>query len=76
DHSFKTYLKLGLTNWRYDFWVSIPLMLSSDAGYEARHDIGVVLIGGLTLGTFLTLFVLPTICYMVKRFVESRRKIM
>ncbi|CAG7592142.1 Multidrug resistance protein MdtC [Hyalomma marginatum] len=52
---------------------AIPLMLSSDAGYEARHDIGVVLIGGLTLGIFFLYYPLSA-CYTVKRFVERKRK--
>ena len=45
---------------------SMPLMLSHDAGYEARHAIGTVLMGGLTFGTIFTLFVLPTVYWMVK----------
>ncbi len=44
----------------------IPLILSHDAGYEVRRAIGVVLLGGLSLGTIFTLFVLPIIYYIVK----------
>ena len=51
---------------------SIPLMLSYDAGYEARRAIGIGLVGGLTFGTLFTLFVLPTILYMIKSFTEKR----
>ena len=51
---------------------SIPLILSHDAGYEARRAIGIVLVGGLTFGTIFTLFILPTIFYMVKSFTEKR----
>ncbi|MDI1352317.1 MAG: efflux RND transporter permease subunit, partial [bacterium] len=50
---------------------AIPLVLSHDAGYEARYAIGTVLIGGLCLGTLFTLFVLPAIYY----FIKSRQKI-
>lgn len=46
---------------------AIPLILSVDAGAESRHAIGIVLIGGLTLGTFFTLFVLPTVYYIIKK---------
>jgi len=45
---------------------AIPLILSNDAGAESRHAIGTVLIGGLCLGTFFTLFVLPVIYKLIK----------
>jgi multidrug efflux pump len=45
---------------------SIPLMLSSDEGHEARRAIASVLVGGLGLGTLFTLFVLPMIYVVVK----------
>ncbi|HLF97161.1 MAG TPA: efflux RND transporter permease subunit [Methylococcaceae bacterium] len=38
---------------------SVPLALASGAGAEARREIGWVIVGGLLLGTFLTLFVVP-----------------
>jgi len=38
---------------------AIPLIISSGAGAEARQAIGIVLVGGLFLGTLLTLFVIP-----------------
>jgi multidrug efflux pump len=50
---------------------AIPLVLSHDAGYESRHAIGTVLIGGLIFGTFFTLFVLPTIYWIVKGYEEK-----
>lgn len=57
---------------------AIPLLLSHDAGYESRHTIGTVLIGGLSFGTVFTLFVLPTVYWMVKRistnFHDSSRR--
>jgi len=37
----------------------LPLALASGAGAESRQQIGWVLVGGLTFGTFLTLFVVP-----------------
>ena len=45
---------------------AIPLILSHDAGAEARHAIGTVLIGGLCFGTLFTLFVLPAVYCMIK----------
>lgn len=47
---------------------TLPLILSSDAGHEAQRAIGIVLLGGLLLGTSFTLFVLPTVCYAIKSF--------
>ncbi|RUR12953.1 multidrug efflux RND transporter permease subunit LpeB [Legionella sp. km772] len=46
---------------------AIPLILSHDAGSEARRAIGTVLIGGLCWGTLFTLFVLPAVYYLIKR---------
>jgi len=38
---------------------AVPLAFSSGAGAESREQIGWVLVGGLLLGTFLTLYVVP-----------------
>ena len=38
---------------------TVPLALSQGAGAESRQQIGWVLVGGLMLGTLLTLFVVP-----------------
>jgi multidrug efflux pump len=39
---------------------ALPLALATGAGAEARQQIGWVIVGGLTLGTVFTLFVIPT----------------
>ena len=39
---------------------ALPLALASGAGAESRTQIGWVIVGGMTFGTFLTLFVVPT----------------
>ncbi len=39
---------------------AVPLALSSGAGAESRIQIGWVIVGGMTFGTLLTLFVVPT----------------
>jgi multidrug efflux pump len=39
---------------------ALPLALAHGAGAESRTQIGWVIVGGLTFGTFLTLFVVPT----------------
>ena len=39
---------------------AVPLALATGAGAESRQQIGWVIVGGLLLGTFLTLFIIPT----------------
>ncbi len=39
---------------------AVPLALATGAGGESRTQIGWVIVGGMTFGTFLTLFVVPT----------------
>jgi multidrug efflux pump len=46
---------------------SIPLALSSGAGAEARHQIGWVIVGGMSFGTVLTLFVVPVVYTLLAR---------
>ena len=43
---------------------AVPLALSTGAGAESRIQIGWVIVGGMSLGTLLTIFVVPTM-YMV-----------
>jgi len=40
---------------------AVPLAFASGAGAESRQQIGWVIVGGLLLGTFFTLFVVPTV---------------
>jgi multidrug efflux pump len=40
---------------------AVPLALATGAGAESRHQIGWVVVGGMTFGTLLTLFVIPTV---------------
>ncbi len=40
---------------------ALPLALASGAGAESRHQIGWVVVGGMTVGTLLTLFVVPAV---------------
>jgi multidrug efflux pump len=50
---------------------SIPLVLSTTAGCEARHAIGVVLLAGLGFGSVFTLFVLPSLYCLVKSIIKE-----
>ena len=40
---------------------ALPLALATGAGAESRRQIGWVIVGGMSLGTALTLFVVPTV---------------
>jgi multidrug efflux pump len=44
---------------------ALPLALASGAGAESRHQIGWVVVGGMTFGTLLTLFVVPAVYSLV-----------
>jgi multidrug efflux pump len=44
-----------------------PLTLVSGAGAAARNSIGLVLVGGMAIGTIFTLFVIPSIYMLVAR---------
>ncbi len=44
-----------------------PLTLVTGAGAEARNSIGLVLVGGMAVGTFFTLFVIPSIYVLIAR---------
>ena len=44
-----------------------PLTLVTGAGASARNSIGLVLVGGMAIGTFFTLFVVPCIYMLVAR---------
>jgi multidrug efflux pump len=46
---------------------AIPLALSSGAGAESRQQIGWVIVGGMSLGTLLTIFVVPTMYTLFAR---------
>jgi multidrug efflux pump len=39
---------------------ALPLALAGGAGAESRQAIGWVIVGGISLGTILTLYVIPT----------------
>ena len=47
---------------------ALPLALARGAGAESRSQIGWVIVGGMLLGTLLTLFVVPTVySYLARR---------
>jgi multidrug efflux pump len=44
-----------------------PLTLVTGPGAVARNSIGIVLVGGMTIGTFFTLFVVPSVYVLIAR---------
>jgi multidrug efflux pump len=46
---------------------AVPLALATGAGAESRQAIGAVIVGGMLLGTLLTLFVVPTVYTYIAR---------
>jgi len=40
---------------------AVPLMVATGPGAETRNPLGLVIVGGLTIATFLTLFVIPIV---------------
>jgi multidrug efflux pump len=46
---------------------AVPLALAKGAGAESRTQIGWVIVGGMTLGTLLTIFVVPTMYSLLAR---------
>jgi len=46
---------------------AVPLALATGAGAESRQQIGWVIVGGMSLGTLLTIFVVPTIYTLFAR---------
>ena len=50
---------------------AVPLVLGSGSGVEARRQVGWVIMGGLSIGTLLTLFVVPCVYMLFSRFVST-----
>ena len=46
---------------------AVPLALAKGAGAESRQQIGWVIVGGLLMGTLLTLFIIPTAYTLLAR---------
>lgn len=47
------------------------MLLVTDAGWEARNSIGIVLVSSMFVGTVFTLFVLPCVYLLLARESES-----
>lgn len=51
---------------------ALPLALATGAGAESRRSIGYVIVGGISFGTLLTLFVVPTVYLLIAGARERR----
>jgi multidrug efflux pump len=51
---------------------AVPLALSGGAGAEARSAIGWVIIGGASLSTIMTLFLVPALFLLIGRYSNPR----
>ncbi|MGH1438874.1 MAG: efflux RND transporter permease subunit [Cellvibrionaceae bacterium] len=51
-----------------------PLTLVSGAGAEARNSIGLVLVGGMAIGTLFTLFVIPSVYMLIAKDHRAKEK--
>lgn len=52
---------------------ALPLALASGAGQEARQQIGAVIVGGMTIGTLFTLFVIPVVYTFLGKIIYKDR---
>jgi multidrug efflux pump len=52
-----------------------PLTLVTGAGAVARNSIGIVLVGGMTIGTLFTLFVVPSLYVLIAQDHSRRVKL-
>ena len=52
-----------------------PLTLVSGAGAAARNSIGLVLVGGMTIGTIFTLFIVPSLYMLIAKDHSTERRI-
>lgn len=46
---------------------AVPLAIATGAGSESRVQIGLVIVGGMSFGTVMTLFVVPAVYYVLAR---------
>ncbi len=53
---------------------AVPLAIAAGAGAESRRQIGWVIVGGLTLGTLLTLYVVPTVYTLMRQWLDRGRR--
>jgi multidrug efflux pump len=53
---------------------AVPLILDGGAGSHARNQIGWVIVGGMSIGTLFTLFVVPSVYFLVYQWLANRKQ--
>ena len=53
---------------------TIPLIFSKGSGKEITEQVGVVIVGGLSFGTIVTIFIIPCLCVVFKSLVLNLQK--
>jgi multidrug efflux pump len=51
----------------------VPLLLATGAGAVSRFDIGLVIASGLGIGTFLTIFIVPTVYLLIGKDISKAK---
>ncbi|HEY7774305.1 MAG TPA: efflux RND transporter permease subunit [Marinagarivorans sp.] len=51
-----------------------PLVMVTGAGAEARNSIGLVLVGGMAIGTLFTLFIIPSLYMLIARDMKGQKQ--
>jgi Cu/Ag efflux pump CusA len=51
----------------------LPIAIGLGAGAESRRPLGIAVVGGVLLSTFLTLLVVPVVYSMLARFTSAVR---
>ena len=54
-------------NWYAMIFGALPLLLSDKIMYVSRQNLAIVIIGGLVVGTFFSLFVVPMVYVLIKK---------
>jgi multidrug efflux pump len=54
---------------------AIPLALATGAGAESREQIGWVIVGGMSVGTLLTLFIVPAFYMLLAKDLKGQKPV-
>jgi multidrug efflux pump len=52
----------------------VPLLIATGAGAVSRFDIGLVIASGLGIGTFLTIFIVPTVYMFIGKDINKNKE--
>jgi multidrug efflux pump len=52
----------------------VPLVLSTGAGANSRHSVGMGVLGGMIAATFMAIFFVPLFFMLIEEFTESKKK--